>query len=125
MEKTGDILWNQVELMRVVDGTDKGAPTVRNTIAKIVTYVRENPTAFARGPKQLSAADVEKRTRSICALSDELDRFADRSENSAVKYAEFEVLIERLHKLGFYPTNRQVSDVSHAIMGQEIAHAIG
>jgi hypothetical protein len=47
------------------------------------------------------------------------------SENGDVKYADFELLLERLHKLGFYPTNRQISDVSHAIRGQEIARAIG
>jgi hypothetical protein len=124
MEKSGETLWNQVELMRVVDGTDKGAPTVRNTIAKIVGYVRENPAAFARGPRHPSAIRVEERTRDICAVAEELDRLAGESERRTVNYAEFETLLERLRKLAFYPTTRQVSDVSHAIMGEEVARAV-
>jgi hypothetical protein len=37
-----------------------------------------------------------------------------------VSYEEFEVLLRRLRDLGSYPTNRQVSDVAHAIHGEEI-----
>jgi hypothetical protein len=123
MERAGNSLWNRVELIRVVDGTDKGAPTVRNTITKIANYVRENLTSFARGPKQLSAADEKMRIRNIQALGDELERLADSSENTVVKYADFELLLERLHNFGFFPTNRQVSDVAHAIRGHQIARA--
>ena len=37
-----------------------------------------------------------------------------------MSYEEFEVLLKHLHALGSYPTNRQVSDVAHAIHGEEI-----
>jgi hypothetical protein len=124
IEKSGQALWNQVELIRVVDGTDTGAPTVRNTVKKIVTYVRDNPTAFARDQIQPSAAEIEKRALEICGVGDELERLANESEYRPLKYAEFETLLGRLHLLGFYPTNKQVGDVSHAIMGEELARAV-
>ena len=124
MEKSGANLWNQVELMRVVDGDDKGAPTVRNTIARLAAYVLENPSAFARGPKSLTPDEAEQRTSSIRAIGDELVQLANESEERMVPYAEFEAILTRLHKLGFYPTNRQVGDVAHAIMGEEIARAV-
>jgi transcriptional regulator with XRE-family HTH domain len=124
IEKSGEMLWNQVELTRVVDGTDKGAPTVRNTIAKIATYVAENSTAFARVPRPLPPAETKERTQHIIEIGKELERLSDESENREVKYSEFEALLERLHKLAFYPTNRQVGDVSQAIMGEEVARAV-
>lgn len=123
MEKTGTSLWNQVELMRVVDGTDKSAPTVRNTVTKIAAYVAENSHIFARGRKALEPAEVEERTRAIRAIGDELEQLAAESEKRVVQYSEFEALLGRLHKLGFFPTNRQVGDVAHAIKGEEVARA--
>jgi transposase len=123
-DKSGSFLWNQVELTRVVDGSDKGAPTVRNTLAKVALYVAENPTAFARGPRSLTPAQLEERARGITAIGVEIGRLSAESEERAVSYAEFEALLDRLHKLGFYPTNRQVSDVAHAIMGEEVARAV-
>jgi hypothetical protein len=124
IDKSGSFLWNQVELMRVVDGSDKGAPTVRNTLARVAAYVAENPTAFARGPRSLAPAEVEERVRGITAVGLEISWLSAESEKRAVSYGEFEALLDRLHKLGFYPTNRQVGDVAHAIMGEEVARAV-
>jgi|SRR5215470_2639087 len=123
-DKSGSFLWNKVELMRVVDGSDTGAPTVRNTLWKVAAYVAVNPTAFARGPRSLTPAEVEDRVRSITAVGLEISRLSAESEKRAVSYAEFEALLDRLHKLGFYPTNRQVGDVAHAITGEEVARAV-
>ena len=118
------MLWNQVELSRVIDGSDKGAPTVRNTILKVATYVADNSTAFARGPKSVSAAETEERTRRIAEIGKELERLANESENRQIDYSEFEALLGKLHRLAFYPTNKQVHDVSNAIMGEEIARGV-
>jgi hypothetical protein len=123
-DKAGSFIWNQVELSRVVDGTDKGAPTVRNTLSRVATYVAENTTAFARGPKTLTPAEVEDRTRSIKVIGEEVASLAKQSEEREVSYAEFDAMLDRLHKLGFYPTNRQVGDVAFAIQGEEIARAV-
>jgi hypothetical protein len=123
-DKSNSFLWNQVELARVVDGSDKGAPTVRNTLSRMATYVTENPTAFARGPRTLVADEAQDRTRRIQAVGEELMSLAKQSAERIVQYSDFEPLLERLHKLGFYPTNRQVGDVAHAIQGEEVARAV-
>ncbi len=124
MEKAGTILWNQVELMRVVDGSDKGAPTVRNTIAKVAAYVAENSHIFARGRKPLAPAEVEARTSAIRAIGKGLVQLSEESEERTVEYSEFEALLDQLHKLGFFPTQRQVSDLAHAFRGEEIARVV-
>lgn len=124
LEQSGKSLWNQVELARVVNGDDKGAPTPRNALAKIATYVMENHTVFARGPKVLAPDEVKKRTSNIEAIGKEIMRLAEECEKRTVEYREFEERLERLHKLGFFPPERQVGNVAHTIKGEEIARAV-
>jgi hypothetical protein len=107
----------------VIDGSDKGAPTVRNTILKIATYVADNATAFARGSKSVSAAETQEKTQRIAEIGKELERLGNESEKRQISYSEFEALLEKLHRLAFYPTNKQVRDISHAIRGEEV-HAV-
>ena len=118
MEKTGGALWNQVELARVVDGSDKGAPTVRNTITRLANYILENATAYVRGDPTLKK--VQNTEAAIKEVGEELLQLAGEGQSRFVPYTEFEVLLKRLHGLGTYPTNRQVSDVAHAIHGEEV-----
>src|ERR1700733_9317889 len=119
MMKSADLLWNQVELARVVDGTDKGAPTVRNTINRLANYILENSAAYVRGDPTLEK--VENVEASIRAVGQELLQLAAESEKRCVSYVEFEVMLKRLHGLGSFPTNRHVGDVAHAIQGEEVA----
>ena len=52
--------------MRVVDGSDHGAPTVRNTIAKAAKYVLTNSAAFARdGRRMLTPAEAKQHKEKI------------------------------------------------------------
>lgn len=118
-EKAGSFVWNQVELARVVDGSDKGAPTVRNTITRLANYILENTTAYVRGDPTLEK--VHNTEAAIRAVGEELLQLADESQKRFVSYVEFEALLKRLRGLGTYPTNRQVGDVAHAIRGEEVA----
>jgi hypothetical protein len=120
MERSGNPVWNQVELARVVDGSDRNAPTVRNTIKRLADYILENSAVFVRGVRMPTAEEVQHKTGEIRAIGEALVRLADESEERHVSYQEFEILLKRLHDLGSYPTNRQVSDVAHAIHGEEI-----
>jgi hypothetical protein len=120
MEKSGGPLWNQVELARVVDGSDKGAPTVRNTIARLANYILENSAVFVRGVKMPTVGEIEAKAAAIRSVGEELLHLAAESEKRFVAYVEFEALLSELHKLGSYPTNRHVGDVAHAIHGEEI-----
>jgi hypothetical protein len=95
-------------LARVVDGSDHGAPTVRNTIRRLANYILENSAVFVRGVRMPTVEEIQAKGSEI------------RSDERLVTYEEFEVLLKRLHALGSFPTNRQVSDVAHAIHGEEI-----
>jgi hypothetical protein len=90
----------------------------------MAAYIAENPSAVARGPKVLEPAEVEDRTRQIKAIGEELTALAARSEEQVVQYSDFEPLLDRLHELGFYPTQRQVGDVAYAFQGKEVARAV-
>ena len=120
MLKSGELLWNQVELLRVVDGSDDGAPTVRNTITRLANYILENSTVFVRGVRTPTLEEIEERKQAITATANQMLELASESEKRFVSYAEFEVPLKKLHELGSYPTNRQVGDVAHAIHGEEI-----
>jgi DNA-binding XRE family transcriptional regulator len=123
-EQGGGSLWNQVELGRVVDGSDEGAPTARNTIAKLAAYVTENKNAFARGPRSLTRAEADERARQIAAIGEKLAQLAAQAEQRFVAYGEFEALLEALHKFAFYPAERLVGAVAHAIQGEEVARSV-
>jgi len=120
VERSGKPLWNQVELARVVDGSDSNAPTVRNTIRRLANYILENSAVFVRGVKTPSLEEIQAKTAEIRATGEALLQLAAESDERYVRYEEFEILLKRLHALGSYPTNRQVSDVAHAIHGEEI-----
>jgi hypothetical protein len=63
---------------------------------------------------------VRDQEAAIRAVGEELLQLAAESEERFVSYQEFEVLLDRLHELGSYPTNRQVGDVAHSIQGEEV-----
>jgi hypothetical protein len=118
-EKSGTFVWNQVELARVVDGSDNGAPTVRNTIRRLANYILENSAVFVRGPTP-TTEQIEAIKAEIHATAEAMLQLATESESRCVTYQEFEVLLKRLHELGSFPTNRHVSNVAHAIQGEEV-----
>jgi transcriptional regulator with XRE-family HTH domain len=124
IEKDHRPLWNQVELMRVVDGSDKGAPTVRNTIAKVGKYVLANSERTARdGRRMLTSEEAAAHKQKIETVGNEINALSAAAEEREVSYPEFEALLSKLHKLGFYPPERLVGDVAHAITGAEVAIA--
>jgi transcriptional regulator with XRE-family HTH domain len=122
IEKSGAPLWNQIELLRVVDGSDKGAPTLANTIRRVSEYVRTNSHLHVRdGARMASDKERQETKRLIDTVADELDALVKKMPEGVVRYSDFEILLSRLHALGFYPTNKLVGDVAHAAHGNELA----
>lgn len=122
IEKSGAPLWNQVELMRVVDGSDKGAPTLANTIKKVAEYVRTNSHIHARDGARMATTKEQQKDKAMTeAIADELDALVARVPQRTVRYTDFEALLSRLHDLGFFPPNKLVGDVAHAAHGNELA----
>jgi hypothetical protein len=122
IDKDNKPLWNRVELMRVIDGNDKTAPTLANTIRKVADYVRANAQFHARdGARAATAKEAAATKRKIEAIADELDDMVITGAGSNVRYSHFEERLAQLHDLGFFPPNKMVSDVAHAALGNELA----
>lgn len=116
IEKSGKPLWNVVELGRVVDGEDTGAPTLVNLLRAIAQNVRANSTIFARGPNPLTPAEAKKRQQAIERQADELDRIA-KSELQAIIRDQLliEVVFSKLLSLGTKAPDSLVSKVAQAL----------
>jgi hypothetical protein len=92
-----------------------------NTIRRLADYILENSGVFVRSGRMPTVEEVQAKTAEIRATGEALLQLAAGSETRRVSYeGEFEVLLNRLHALGSYPTNRQVSDAAHAIQGEEV-----
>jgi DNA-binding XRE family transcriptional regulator len=117
IEKSGNPLWNVVELARVVDGEDTGAPTLVNLLRGIAKSVRANSTIFARGPKPLTAAEATKRQQAIEGQADELDRIAGSGLRAIIRD---QLLIEgafsNLLALGTKAPDSLVSNIHQALV---------
>jgi len=125
VEKDNKPLWNQVELMHVIDGDDTRAPTVRNTINKLAKYVLNNSDAFAQdGRRMFTKPEADKHKKRIESVARRLEQLAAEAENRFVAYEEFHKLLSQLHELGFFPTERLVRSVAQAIAGEEVAAAV-
>jgi len=117
IEESGVPLWNVVELGRVVDGDDTGAPTVANLLRATAKRVRANSAVFARGPKLLDPAEVTERQRTIEAQADELDRIAASGLQAIIRDQPLiEGVFARLIALGTRAPDRLVSNVAQALV---------
>ncbi len=125
IEKSGAPLWNQIELLRVVDGNDKGAPTLFNTIMKLAAYVKENSHLHVRsGPRTATIAEQQEAKVLTEEIAAELEELAAEVPAGSVQYQDVEALLSKLHALGFYPPNRMVGDIAHAAHGNELAASV-
>src|ERR1700722_725249 len=59
IEKSGEDLWNAIELGRVARGKDSGAPTLVNLLRRLAKHVTETSAQYVRsGPKMPSHQEV-------------------------------------------------------------------
>jgi DNA-binding XRE family transcriptional regulator len=117
IEKDGSLLWNSVELGRVVEGSDLGAPTLVNLLHKTAQAVRENSHIFVRsGARSLTPAETKQRQEAIEAQADALDEIANAGLEAAIEADKrIEAIFQRLRDLGTRAPDDLVSAVSHAI----------
>ena len=118
IEESGAPLWNVVELGRVVDGDDTGAPTVANLLRATAKRVRANSAVFApAGQSSLDPAEVSERQRAIEAQADELDRIAASGLQAIIRDQPLiEGVFARLIALGTRAPDRLVSNVAQALV---------
>ena len=117
IEKDGSSLWNIVELGRVVDGSDPGAPTLINILRKTAQAVREHSHIFVRsGARVLTPAEMKQRQEEIEAQADALDEIANAGLEAAIEADErIEAVFQRLRDLGTRAPDDLVSAVAHAV----------
>jgi hypothetical protein len=117
IEKSGKPLWNVVELGRVIDGEDTGAPTLVNLLRGIAQSVRANSAIFARGPEPLTPAEAKKRQRAIERQADELDRIAESGLQAIIRdQLLIDEVFSKLLALGTKAPDSLVSNVAQAFV---------
>jgi Helix-turn-helix len=118
IEKSGKPLWNVVELGRVVDGEDAGAPTLVNLLRAIAKTVRANSAIFVRsGPKSLTPDEAKKRQQAIEGQADELDRIASSGPQAIIRdQLVIEVVFSKLLALRTKAPDSLVSNVAQALV---------
>jgi hypothetical protein len=85
-------------------------------------YVREHADhAVRRGARSPAATERAVVKAEIEGLREKIVELAEESRRRLTKYKEFEGLLTRLHKLGIFPTEGQVSAVAHALHHEEKA----
>jgi len=120
MTEGHDILWNAVELRRVADGQDAGAPTPRrwrsNAIKGIAEYLRKVGLKFPvrRGPSMLTPEASADWIQQSEALIDELDLLASEAMDQDVARSEVASVVDALRELNLFPTNALASDLAQA-----------
>ncbi len=122
IDGAGNALWETPELARVIDGSDKGAPTRRNllrrcaeAITALANSARENPAVIGFGGEPV---DEEKQARlqRIGELAGELDALAAATPSGSVTYPDVEKLTAEMRKVGRHPHSSVVSKVAQAFI---------
>ncbi len=117
IEQSGEPLWNVVELQRVVDGGDRGSPTLENLLRAIANRVRENSAHFVRdGAKAPTPSEVKARQMAIEAQAAELDHIAVEGLQKIVeKQRQIESVFSMLLRLGAKAPDALVRAVAQAL----------
>ncbi len=122
IEGTGTPLWNAVELGRVVDGTDTGAPTLTNLLRAIALRVRDNSENFVRdGAKMPMPTELKKQKRALERVADELEELADGGLEQILSHQiQIEDAFVRLRSLGSKAPDVLVRNVAQAFVAMEL-----
>lgn len=120
LDETEDILWNALELRRVVEGLDPDAPTPRRWRSRAIADVAEHLRKTAQksppreGGRTSSPAEAETWARKCRHLLDQLDRFAAEAEAGDVDYRYVDAVVGYLRTLGLVAPGALVSALAQA-----------
>lgn len=120
MQPSGDILWNAVQLSRVIDRSDTGAPTIANMLRAIASDVRDNSAVYVRtGPRLPTTDEIHARQAAIAAQANRLDELADADQPTDKNSLPSEDRLAKLRALGVRPPDHLVSGLAAAYMTRE------
>jgi Helix-turn-helix len=111
-------LWNVVELQRVIDGADAGAPTLSNLLQHMAAGLRADAPSFVRdGPRRATEQEVDKRVRDIGALGIELERIARQPLQAILgEHAAVEAVLAQARRLSVWPRDALVNAIAQAFV---------
>jgi DNA-binding XRE family transcriptional regulator len=116
MEKDGRSLWNSVELRRVVDGEDSGAPTLHNLLMRIAKEVKASSGSAVWPAKLPTSSEKQERVQRIEALATELEAMASKTFDETGKARKVEEIFSQLLHLGTRAPDQLVSAVADAFV---------
>lgn len=118
IEESGTPVWNVVELGRVVDRSDSGAPTLVNILKRIADFVRTNSANFVRsGRESPSLEGIAKRRRDVEEQANQLERIAGSTLEEIVhEQLQIEKVFASLPALSTRAPNALVLNVYEALV---------
>lgn len=124
VERGGSTLWDELELAAVIEGTDRGAPTLENlrqksgeAIKALAGNARENLWALANyGAHMPQGEEQAQRVRKVEALASELDLMIPHAVAGNATYQDVERVTAEMRKLGKFPHTHFVSEVARAFV---------
>lgn len=89
------------------------ARALNRALVDVAEYTRKHAALFVRGgAASLSENETNRRIAKITALADELNGLASAALDGSALYTQFEAILGRLHRLGFFPKIELVSAVA-------------
>lgn len=119
IEKPSRPLWNSVELKRVIDGSDTGAPTLPNLLMRISKEVKSTSASSVWSGKGPSPAEKKERQQQIEDLASELDALAATVLDNADSNRKVDELFDKLRKLGKWPRDSLVRNIAQAFVAAD------
>jgi len=119
LQESREPLWNVVELKRVVEGTDTGAPTLSTLLKRIADEVKSTSDSFvwmAIGP---NLEERKERRRQIEKLATELESLAVTVLDDECGSQKVEELFSKLRALGKRPRDSLVNSTTQAFVAAE------
>lgn len=94
------------------------AREANKALIDISDYTREYAAVFVqKGANMLTSRERDSRIKKIHMLADDLNVLASSVLNENVLYSEFEIILNSLHQLGFFPEQKFVSAVARSMIG--------
>ncbi len=94
------------------------ARDVNKAIIELAEYTRNNSASFITdGSQILSDSQLARQIMQINICADDLNGLASSALQGNALYANFESILDALHRLGFFPEQSLVSKVAHSMIG--------
>lgn len=115
IEKSGEDLWNGIELRRVACREDTLAPTLVNLLMRLAKHVRETSALYVRsGPRIPNQAEAHEKQERIRAVAAEMTALAEAETSRGITYPQFQECLSNLQALGKFAPERLVTGITNA-----------